>query len=753
MTDTRTQLLADISAWAASPSAPLVFWLNGLAGTGKSTIARTMCERLDSQGLLAASFFVTRQVSERRAARNIIHTLAYQLARHQRPVADALYKILHDTPDLVVSENLPRLVAELFNKPAEALSPGAGMILVIDALDECTEDAQGRPGGSLVTLLVRCLLQLSGRLKLLITSRAEPTIQRMFEDLSVDALQTVVQLHDLDRAMVRNDIKIYLARSCESIVKTRRELSLEDWPSSADLETLVDLSNGLFVFASTTIRFLDSPKQSPRTRLDFMLARRDGKLVSPFRFLDQLYMQVLKNAVKTEDDDEDMLCDRLRSVVGGVVVVQYPLPVEAYATLLLMDLDEVQLAAESLSAFLLFPKGESVRIFHPSFPDFITSPKRCHDVRFRVSAADHHRQLTYGCLVLLNKHLCYNIANLCDPSIANMDVADLDGKLNAAIRSRLADQMPGNERDSRLDDALPGALRYACRYWTSHLASTMEADATLCSELTTFCDRNLFHWLELLSLIGAVASADQNLRLAVAWCEVCEFPQGYLSPFAHHRLTWHGRLTWTACRRLTFFATLFVPSRPITARSGLMRCTSTTARSRQCRGALSSARCPNSMVRPPFHRCFLCVTPAGDPGQLSWMAMKIRSGLWLSPQMAGALHPVLKMPLYASGTLSRSRRLQYSEGTRGQCVPSPSGEMANVLPRLRRMKRFASGTQTHTPRSPSLFCGLRTCGCCLWPSRLMVPASSRACRTARCESGTLSPTIQNPVSSGVTLTR
>jgi hypothetical protein len=520
MADTRKQLLADIAAWAASPTAPLVFWLNGLAGTGKSTVARTMCEQLDEQGLLAASFFITRQVSERRAAPNIIRTLAYQLARHQQPVATALCGILRDTPELAAAESLSKLVSELFNKSAEAVSPGAGLILVIDALDECTEDAQGRPGGDLATLLVRGLLQLSGRLKLLITSRAEPTIQRIFEDLSADAQQAVLQLHDLDRAMVRSDIKIYLTRSCEAIVKTRRELSLTDWPSPADIENLADMSDVLFVFASTAIRFLDSPKQSPRARLDFMLARREGKLGSPFRFLDQLYMQVLENAVRTGDDDEDMLCDRLRSIMGGIVVVQYPLPVEAYATLLHMEHDDVQLAAESLSAFLLLKQGESVRIFHPSFPDFITNPKRCDDARFRVTVADHHRELAYGCLVLLNQHLCYDIANLGDPSIANVDIADLDGKLDSAVRSRLAARTPGITHDSRLDHALPGVLRYACRYWTSHLASTVEADVTLRNELISFCHQNLFHWVELLSLIGAFPNADQTLRVTIAWCEV-----------------------------------------------------------------------------------------------------------------------------------------------------------------------------------------------------------------------------------------
>jgi cytidylate kinase len=37
-----------------------IFWLNGLAGTGKSTIARTVARRYFEQKRLAASFFFLR---------------------------------------------------------------------------------------------------------------------------------------------------------------------------------------------------------------------------------------------------------------------------------------------------------------------------------------------------------------------------------------------------------------------------------------------------------------------------------------------------------------------------------------------------------------------------------------------------------------------------------------------------------------------------------------------------------------------
>lgn len=57
LADTRVELLEEIRDWAADLSAEPIFWLNGMAGTGKSTISRTVAEPFASQGRLGASFF------------------------------------------------------------------------------------------------------------------------------------------------------------------------------------------------------------------------------------------------------------------------------------------------------------------------------------------------------------------------------------------------------------------------------------------------------------------------------------------------------------------------------------------------------------------------------------------------------------------------------------------------------------------------------------------------------------------------
>jgi WD40 repeat protein len=507
MESTREQLLSDITTWTETPNAPVVFWLNGLAGTGKSTIARTICQHLQETGLLGASFFFSRQVAERRHAPNVVRTIAYQLARKQAVFADALSATLQDAPDLASAQGLQKLTTELLFNPAAIIAADARLILVLDALDECSEDSSGRPGAELLPLLLRGLLQLSGRIKLLLTSRAEPEIVRMFNAASLGSQKTVVQLHDLDSAVVRSDIRTYFNASFASMASARPELGLLKWPSAEDIDVLVDLTNVLFVFAATVVRFVGTPRYSPRSRLDILLARRESESEMPYHWLDQLYIKVLQTSVRSDRKEiAEELCERLRNVVGVIVAAQQPLSVSVHAILLNVDQAEVQLMVESLSSLLLSTDSEPVRIFHPSFPDFIVNPRRCDNSLFLVSLEEHHLRLARGCLAILNQHLRYNMANLDDPDLENSEVEDLEDRLVRGIC----------EKGDHAGSSLPQALFYAARYWTTHVvsSSTIYSDELL-DALSRFCNEHLFHWLELLSLIRGVTYSTQLNLLAV----------------------------------------------------------------------------------------------------------------------------------------------------------------------------------------------------------------------------------------------
>jgi hypothetical protein len=77
--DTRLELRDQIKQWARDPQGKSVFWLRGIAGTGKSTISRTVAQSFADDGQLAASFFFKRGEGDRGNARRLFSTLARQM--------------------------------------------------------------------------------------------------------------------------------------------------------------------------------------------------------------------------------------------------------------------------------------------------------------------------------------------------------------------------------------------------------------------------------------------------------------------------------------------------------------------------------------------------------------------------------------------------------------------------------------------------------------------------------------------------
>jgi hypothetical protein len=145
---TRISLLEAIHNWVHSNTLGSVCWLKGFTGTGKSTVARTVCQDLAGRHILGAAFFVSRFATDRRSSVNVIHTLAYQLAVADETIRRSLCKALREDRNLPTStlENqISSLIAEpLLNRNSNA--PGQLMVIVIDALDECLSE-DGQEGG------------------------------------------------------------------------------------------------------------------------------------------------------------------------------------------------------------------------------------------------------------------------------------------------------------------------------------------------------------------------------------------------------------------------------------------------------------------------------------------------------------------------------------------------------------------------------------------------------------------------------
>ncbi|CAE6529167.1 unnamed protein product [Rhizoctonia solani] len=295
--NTRTQVLNNCMVWAGDPRGAKIYWMNGMAGTGKTTIAYSFSEELEAAGQLAASFFCTRTSRECSEAKQIVPTLAYQLARRSAPFRDALCGVLNKDPD-VGSLNAVLQFGSLLAKPlVEAReSMARNLVVVVDALDECSDPHA-------VTIVLDILFRFAADLpvKFFVTSRPEPSIRNsMMSGISErDRPDSILYLHEVEESLVQADIERYLKDELDHMLPAH----------ATEIEQLAEQAGKLFIYAATAIRYIQpagkfaDPKQRLKTILG--VTRKSKKSLSD---LDALYSAILSasmhdDALEPEEQD------------------------------------------------------------------------------------------------------------------------------------------------------------------------------------------------------------------------------------------------------------------------------------------------------------------------------------------------------------------------------------------------------------------------------------------------------------------
>ena len=137
---TQMELLDKIAEWVCDPYREQIYILAGIAGKGKSTVAKTVALRAAQQAVLGASFFFSRHKNELNMAKKFFAMIAFQLAQYHvdfmNTIRDALDSF-PDAPSKALHDQLPMLILD----PLGALCPkGASLtVIVIDTLDKCQE--------------------------------------------------------------------------------------------------------------------------------------------------------------------------------------------------------------------------------------------------------------------------------------------------------------------------------------------------------------------------------------------------------------------------------------------------------------------------------------------------------------------------------------------------------------------------------------------------------------------------------------
>ena len=488
-------MLAEIENWTRDFKKKPIFWLNGLAGMGKTTITQTIAEVIFADGCLGASFFCSRGVGDRSNLQLIFPTLAFQLAQQYPRFRSSLIPLLQSNPD-IVHESLQDQMEKLLVKPLQ--SAGISTVIVIDALDECKdEDSES----AILLVLGQSISDIPG-VKFFITGRPEIHIMAGFRHPLLEGLTNTFILHQVEPSTIDKDIRCYFSHELSKLAKKCG--GIEHWPTGKQLDELCQRAAGFFVYAVATVNFLDHKLQNPLGRLNIILkspesTTHEGKArLKGYTNLDSLYMSIFQTAFLDNEADDDAM---VRSILGAVVLATNPLSQSAIATLTGFCLTQVQCSLELIQSLLILPENPNpVQPFHKSFSDFITDPTRCTDPRFYISP-NHHTELLLHCFELMGKSLEKNMCSMPD-YILNSELEDLPMRIE--------------------ESGIRGGLEYACRSWYMHLIVTNGQTADVVSALRHFLEVKFLCWLEVLSVLGTVGDAAGALNATIKWLnEVC----------------------------------------------------------------------------------------------------------------------------------------------------------------------------------------------------------------------------------------
>ncbi len=404
LVETRIDILCQIMEWSADPCQKTIFWLNGMAGTGKSTIARTIARTLTEQKRLAASFFFSRGRGDLSHTGKLFSTIARQFAATswmlKRYICEAIAEHSNISQQSMRDQWTKLVYQPLLKLEGSQQSP-LTLVLVIDALDKCRSQEDVR---ILLQLLTEVRDLKNVLLRVLVTSRPETSIHLGFRNISGSMHKNFV-LHDIPAAIIRHDIAVFLKHELGKIKEER--LLPFDWAGEQKLELVIKKSGELFIYAATVCRFVQDPKWLPEKRLDVVLQSNDPQW--PTQRLDEVYIQILRASVigDCNEKEKDILAQRFRDTVGPILVLFASLSTVTLARLFPALSDTISITLGHLKSVLKVPEDHTsaVQLLHPSYRDFLVNQERCLDRHFWINVRKAHHNIVKQCLCVMSNSL------------------------------------------------------------------------------------------------------------------------------------------------------------------------------------------------------------------------------------------------------------------------------------------------------------------------------------------------------------
>lgn len=462
-----------------------------MAGTGKSTISRTVAQHFADKGELGASFFYKRGEGDCGNAALFFTTITFQLVQKFPSLAPHVRNAIEANPAISgqsMKDQFKYLILQPLEKLYDSLRNPPKILIVVDALDECDQEEDVK---LIIYLLSQAKSLESVHLKFFVTSRPDLPIRLGFGDINGKYNDLI--LHEIPTAIIERDISVFLKYELSKFRNDYNRSNPQDrqlppnWPGDTNVKSLVEMASPLFIFAATICLFIKSRRFPPEHQLTKIL---ESGTKSQKSKLDATYLPVLNQLLVGLDTSQQRdLIAEFRETVGSIIILANPLSVASLSRLLGISKTKVDCTLDHLHSVLSIPSNSDapVRLLHLSFRDFLLdSEKRDkpNEYPFWIDEKEAHKKLAVQCLKCLysNNYLKRDICNIQVP-----------GRLRTEIDKQT------------IDICLPVEAQYACQYWVYHLK---ESGTNACNNLVNnFLRRHFLHWLEALSLIGRASES------------------------------------------------------------------------------------------------------------------------------------------------------------------------------------------------------------------------------------------------------
>ncbi|KAJ3518348.1 hypothetical protein NMY22_g13725 [Coprinellus aureogranulatus] len=271
------------------------------------------------------------------------------------------------------------------------------MVIIVDGIDECGEDAPDDPRRSkkkdqveVLSALLQAAKDPVFPFRIVVASRPESWIRQFFTDTCSGHITEIFldNRYNADR-----DIALFL-RSKFSELRRRYNLPLT-WPDDGVIAKLAENASGQFIYAATVLRFIDSPPFLPHDQLNIVLKINPPSASNPFGALDALYSSILRSSPSAVDTvlwlkayqrlrcrasqyrrplpPSAWVADRLFESSPGQARMLLNLPSLIY----LQEYVDLPVLGSSTIFAQAYGWNSRYTFYHRSFLDYLEDPTRC----------------------------------------------------------------------------------------------------------------------------------------------------------------------------------------------------------------------------------------------------------------------------------------------------------------------------------------------------------------------------------------